>query len=112
MGSAKYTELISTIRLDLLNLFGSHYVIDHCIVALNQSRKVDAFRSYIADGVKNINEILARYHGGSYMSIRYDEMIGTDKKASEPENGDEIVRQVFRKAGLKMEGGESDGDTI
>ena len=112
MGSAKYTELISTIRLDLLDLFGSRYVIDHCIAALNKSRKESAYRSYVTDALKNINEILARNFGGSYLSMRYDDMMDEGAKGNEPESGDEIVLSVFRNAGLRSKGGEPDGNAI
>lgn len=104
--------MISTIRLDLLDLMGSGYVVDHCISALSLNAENLKYQLYITDCLKNINEIMAKRYGGSYVSVRYSELIGNNKQDKDEEKtGDEIAIDIMMRAGLKsrQEGGGENG---
>lgn len=94
--------MISTIRLDLLDLFGSGYVVDHCISALSLNTENLKYKVYVADCLKNINEIMAKRYGGSYVSVRYSELIENNKPDKEEKTGDEIAADIIMRAGLKL----------
>lgn len=106
MGADQYTECIETIRLDLLDLFGSDYVFEHCVTAIRQKMERKQARYYIADALHNINAIMAQRYGGNYMAQRLSEIMNVPK---EPEkSGDEIAADVIRRAELKTEGGSAE----
>ena len=106
MGSEEYFHCVESIRLDLLDLFGSGYVIEHCISALLERKKKDTLDIYLADCLKNINEILAKTYGGSYSNQRYVELINPKKE--DKRTGDEIAADIIKRAGLRF----SDGSRV
>lgn len=119
MGADKYLNYIQTIRLDLLELFGSGYVIDHCISAFaNEQEKIKRweeekqYRYYLTDCLKLITENTAKFAGGSYISNRYEDII--DSKPIIEKTGDEIASEIIINAGLHVkEGGiKNDADGI
>ena len=82
MGADKYLKYIQTIRLDLLELFGNGYVIDHCIALLKKEREERIYRVYITDGLKAISETLQSIRGsGSALSVRWLDLV--EKKDKE-----------------------------
>lgn len=98
MGSAKYLKLIQTIRLDLLELFGSGYVIDHCITALSEERKKKQTIYYISNRLMDMNEILATQFGGRYAQQSLFEVLeGEDKPIQETRTGEQIKRDLMAK---------------
>lgn len=100
MGADEYFRCIRSVRLDLLELMGSGYVIEHCVATFSEYCKEQAFRIYMADGVKCISESVANYLGGSYLQGRYAEIIRGDDYADESATGDEIALDVIERAGL------------
>lgn len=107
----------------MLELFGSGYVIEHCISALSEKRKIETQKQkdliciyYISDCLKIISENTAKsVHPGQEASIisnRLQDILEQDHSTKKdlPENGDEIVHEIIRKAGLKIskEGGEKE----
>ena len=86
VGPNGYLDLCEDIRLDLLELYGRGYVIDHCIAALLRKQKKEAketlFRMYVTDALKviaeNTSHFLIRGVGavdyGVTMSKRWVEM--------------------------------------
>lgn len=80
---------MESIRLDLLDLFGSGYVIEHCISALRQKRQDEAWRHYIADSL---------YYSGrnKVLTVRYADLF----KAPDGRTGDEIAADIIRRSGL------------
>ena len=79
---------------------GSGYVIEHCVSAFSDMCKKDAFRSYMADGIKCISESVANQYGGSYLQERYADIVTVSRV--EEKTGDEIALEVIKKAGLKV----------
>lgn len=45
----------------MLDLFGSGYVIDHCVSAFLEYKKEDAFRIYVTDALKAYFHLNQRY---------------------------------------------------
>lgn len=86
-------------------MFGSGYVIEHCISALRirTIKKVTSF--YIADALKNINDILAEKFGGNMMRNRLMDILKEEKREDKQKTGDEIAADIISRAGLKMKGG-------
>lgn len=81
-------------------MIGKGYVIDHCVSLFNRHVKDELYRGYIADSLKLINDNLAKSVGGNVLRERYSELARVKK---EPEKtGDEIARDVIRRAGLKV----------
>jgi hypothetical protein len=85
-------------------LFGSGYVIEHCISVLRIKAKKRLASYYIADALKNINDILAERFGGNMMVNRLMDVM-TDEKQESEKSGDEIAADIIRRAGLEMKGG-------
>ena len=122
MGANEYFELIQSIRLDLLNLFGSGYVIDHCISALSrkgektkEEQRMLTCMNYFADCIKIITENTAksvRQDQGSYVTRRLNDLLDPDRTADPERSGDEIAADIIQRAELKTktdpEGGGDD----
>ena len=53
--------LISSIRLDLLELFGRRYVWEHCMSAFNQMQEEKQYRIYVTDCLKILTGGTTRY---------------------------------------------------
>ncbi len=115
MGADEYLSLISTIRLDLLELFGSGYVIDHCLSEWARKKKSEQedkdrwiFFSYISETLRIISENTAKGvnvgQSASYMSKKLADVLRPDPY--EDKSGDDIAADVIAKAGLKFSGGE------
>lgn len=111
MGAAEYFKAVNTIRLDLLDLMGSGYVIEHCITAFSISQQRKLFYQYTTDAIKNINEILAKTYSGAYMTRRYAEYFPDERPEGKEMSGDAIAADIINRAGLKVKGGDSD-DTV
>ena len=95
MGADRYGEYIQSIRLDLLELFGSGYVIQHCISAFTKDQKEQLYRVYITDALKIIAENTARSNGGNMIQARYAELINPPEE--ETRTKDEIVGNIRAK---------------
>ena len=108
MGADWYLTCVKTIRLDLLDLFGSDYVIEHCTSEYLEKAKEKERTYYIANCLKNINEIIANQFGGKYLSIGLKEALEPEKENTR--TGDDIARDIIKRAGLSVqkqaEGGE------
>ena len=79
-------------------------MIEHCISVLKREARQRTQTLYIADALKNINEILANHYGGGYMMERLEDLI-TEKKPEKERTGDEIAEDIINRAGLTLKGG-------
>ena len=52
-----------------------NYVQASCYASREEKQKQEAYKIYITQAVKNINQILAENFTGSYMKLTYDEML-------------------------------------
>ena len=81
--------------MDLLDLFGREYVIEHMIAEHDNRMHEKVYRSYTADLLKVIAESM-----GATVSQRYTDLI--TEEPQETMSGDEVALQVIKKAGLKV----------
>lgn len=89
-------------RLDLVDMLGSGYVMEHCVSAFSDEVKDKIYRTYITDGIMNISESIAQAFGGRYLTQRYVDIIDTSD--NDEETADEIVQRVIKEAELKING--------
>ena len=106
--------MIESVRLDLLELLGKRYLIDHWLIYLKRKGEEARRRAedvvaaeYLGECVRLVGERLAMTYGGTYVSKSLREMYSP--KAEEPEDGDAIAMDIIRRAGLKLKGGDTDG---
>lgn len=103
VGADEFRRLIADIRLDMLDLLGKGYVIDHCVSLFHKEQKDKQYRAYITDALMAITETLADRYGGRKMSIRWIEM-NQPPKPEDERTGEEIKESIMSK--LKKLGGE------
>ncbi len=96
VGPDGYFELCEDIRLDLLELYGRGYVIDHCIAAFSRKNKTEAketiYRAYVTDALKVVAENTSHYllpgkgavDYGSAMTKRWIELANPELLNSKP----------------------------
>ena len=94
--SWNYTGL----SVELLNLLGKGYVIDHCISLFNRQAKEEAYRAYVTDTLKALNDNFAKHFGGAFYQTRYVDVV--NPKEETDKSGDEIARDIIKRAGLKV----------
>ena len=59
-----------------------------------------AYRFYIADGLRILTENTARISGGSYLTLRYAEII--NPSLQDNRTGAEIAADVIKRAGIEV----------
>ncbi len=89
--------------MDLLDLLGAEYVIDHVISEHNLRFEERAYRSYVSDLLKVIAEGQT-----AEVQYRYSELIEKSEEKEE-KTADEIVMEVITRAGLKGKSNERNG---
>lgn len=94
MGEYEWFECCKSIRLDLLELYGSTYVIEHVTTEYNDRVERKVYRSYTTDMLKAIAESL-----GVSVIDRYADVISLE--ASDTRTGDEIAEDIIKRAGLR-----------
>lgn len=81
-------------------MFGSGYVIDHCIAVFQKKQEERAFRTYLTDALRLVTENTAKNVGGGYLVNRYDELIHPKKE--DPRSAEEIAADIIKKIGLEV----------
>lgn len=99
MGESAYIDYCRNINLELLDLFGRGYVIDHVVAEHNNRMKGEIYKFYVSDLLKCLAE-----SWGANIHYRYADMI--DPQTEEQKSGDDIAYEVITKLGLK---GKTDG---
>ena len=97
VGADKYGECLLSIRLELLDMFGRGYVIDHCISTLKKEKEETLFRYYVTDSLTNIATFVAQLGSGKYEVPRYADMIQPPKEEKEERTADEIIVSISDK---------------
>lgn len=88
-------KYIRTINLDMLNLIGSIYVIEHVIIEYNIESEEKFYKTYVTDLLKTLAEI-----NNITVSGRFIDLLNV---SPEPEKtGDEIAKDIIERAGLKV----------
>lgn len=76
-------------------MFGSGYVIEHCIAAINADRIDSIYRSYVSDCLQAIAKCW-----GVQVSKRYADIIKPAQKDNR--TAQEVVDDITMRAGLKV----------
>lgn len=74
---------------------GIGYVIENYIAFFKKEQQEKLYKSYITDALRLITENTAKAYGGSYMKIRYSEMIVPQKE--ETRTADEVIWNLKNK---------------
>ena len=104
MGESAYIDYCRNINLDMLELMGSEYVIDHVVAEHNIRMKEEMFRVYVSDIAKAIAEKSA--FDSMHVHKRYYDLINAEEE-QDGKTGDEIALEVIERAGLKVRDDES-----
>ena len=92
MGEREWFECCRSIRLDLLDLYGSLYVVENVIAEYNNRMEKRLFYCYTTDMLKAIVEIF-----GAGVNSRFADFY----EEEDTRTGDEIALDIIRRAGLK-----------
>lgn len=76
-------------------MFGKGYVKDFCISLFKQEQEEKAYRNYIAECLRVITENTAKSGGGSYMQIKYYDII--NPKPVDNRTAEDIISGIKEK---------------
>lgn len=93
-------------------MFGRGYIIDYIILQIKKEREEMAFKVYVTDTLKMINDKITSYYGGSTFDKRFYDIV-EKKQKKDIRTGEQIANDVIRFSGLKFddEGGEDNGES-
>lgn len=83
-------------------MMGSGYVIEHCVSAFLQSRKEQAFKSYVTTALKVLTENTSKHltwkgdvaEIGGRMAKSFDEVINPTAVPEESRTAEEIIQHI------------------
>lgn len=82
-----------------MRLHGRRYIIDYCLSYQKQYTKERIYKSYIADALKTLNELVSGAFGGSLSLDRYEDRVAelnARARSKKPERtAEEIKNTVF-----------------
>jgi hypothetical protein len=76
-------------------MFGWGYVINSCISLFKNQQEEKAYKNYVTECLRIITENTAKFGGGSYMQIKFSELI--DQKPQDDRTADEIIQGIKEK---------------
>jgi len=100
IGAEEYGRLISSIRPDLLELFGKEYVAQHVVQTWAQEQKELSYRIYVTDCLRLIGENTAYLGSKQYIPRRWIDLIQPALKENsqkETRTAEEIVTHIRKK---------------
>lgn len=74
-----------------------NYVQASCYASRDEKEKQETYRMYMAQAVKNINQILAENYTGTYMTLSYEELL--KPQVEETRTAEQIIEDI--RNGLK-----------
>lgn len=74
---------------------GSGYIIEHCVSALDLEREQKLYRTFTAEVLYNINDILASAFNGMKMTKRYPDLLNPPQEDDRTEG--EIINHIQQK---------------
>lgn len=86
---------MSEIDLNKAKFFGKGYVTDMCISLFLKKQEEMIFKKYIAECARIITENTAKMGGGSYMSIKFHEII--EPKPKVERSAEDIIGGIRKK---------------
>ena len=89
-------------------MFGKGYIFDYIVNQIKKEREEIAYKVYVTDSLKMINDKLCSRFGGAVFDVRFFDML-EKKQKKDVRTADQIVQDVIRFSGLKFEeGGEEE----
>lgn len=106
MGSECYLKCIENINLELLDLFGIDYLIDHVLIEIKKRNKDKVYKIYISDALRaianNTAQIALKKQSYILLEKRWIDIIDYKNKTNEqpeddPRSCDEIVSDMWKR---------------
>lgn len=79
----------------MLDVLGKGYVIDHCIAFSHKMDEENIYKTYMTDALKVMCENMAKFTGGSFLNIRFYDIIHPGK--IETRTSTEIINNISAK---------------
>lgn len=92
MGADGYAECLETIRIDLLEILGKSYIIQHCVAFLKNRAISTAYQVYVTDALKAIVENTAGTGKAQTLSMRFADIISDEKPEERTE--EDIINSI------------------
>jgi len=86
---------LESLNFNLLHLMGIGYVIDHCVSYSQDKRDRKILELYITDALKIITENTAKSVEGTYLTVRYSDIVNPTKDPTQ----EEIIDGIRAKLG-------------
>lgn len=85
-------ESLESLNYNLLDILGIGYVIDHYISYFNNRQRELAYKYYVSDSLRLITENTAKMSQGSYLKIRYADLI--EPRKEETRTANEVINDL------------------
>lgn len=119
IGPGKYLTISSGIRLDLLDLIGSGYVLEYVSAFYLEQQDELRYRQYVTEALRLLTENTTHFVIPGYGAVDYGNYLRSPwfepeaRTRSAPQEdtrtADEIALEVITKAGLRLKSGEKNG---
>lgn len=97
MGAVRYGELITSIDLARLDLFGIDYIGQYIGQEIRREHDINRYCYYLTDCLKAIAENTARFNGGTVLKYSYREIVETAHNAEPQKTAEEVIDQIKNK---------------
>ena len=95
MGAESYAECLETINIDLLQILGKSYIIQHCVAFLKNRAILRAYQTYVTDALKVIAENTAGTGKAHTLNMRFADLISEEKPEERTEQ--DIINSIKEK---------------
>ena len=95
MGADGFAECLDTIRIDLMDILGKGYIIQHCVAFLKNKAVYKAYQICVTDALKVIAENTAHANGGLTLNMRFADVISDEQPEERTE--EEIINNLKEK---------------
>lgn len=87
----------------MLDLMGPGYILEHCYEAYRQEQRETQYRAYVTEGIRMMSETIANINGGSYLNVRWLDMIDTaNAEKADQRDGKEIAMERLEQFGITV----------
>lgn len=120
MDASAYAGGAESVRLDLLELLGTDYLINHVAEHINAEHKADVYRAYVTDTLKIISEN-TRFHlvytkdGAEFVEVggklekHWLEIANPRESEQEPEEDTRTTEEIIDRVWGAIEGTKGGG---
>lgn len=68
----------------------------------NEREYTKVYQEYVCENLRIIGENTSKLGGGSYLTLKFHDLVDPKKPEQDERTGDEIVADVIEKCGLKV----------